>query len=64
MIGAWNDLIEKNNVSYRGIEGDCLYVLQGFLDAKNRSEKLLIKAIAVKLISFRPVQITFVYLRL
>lgn len=49
-------------MSYRGIEGDCLYVLQGFLDAKNRSEKLLIKAIAVKLISFRPVQITFVYL--
>ena len=49
-------------MSYRGIEGDCLYVLQGFLDAKNRSEKLLIKAIAVKLISFRSVQITFVYL--
>ena len=60
MIGDWNDLIEKDNVSYWGIEGDCLYVLQGFLDAKNRSEKLVIKAIAVKLINFRSLQITFV----
>ena len=60
MIGYWNDLIEKDNVSYWGIEGDCLYVLQGFLDAKNRSEKLVIKAIAVKLINFRSLQITFV----
>ena len=58
--GDLNDLIEKYNLSYWGIEGDCLYVLQGFLDAKNRSEKLLIKAIAVKLINFRPLQITFV----
>ena len=53
MIGDWNDLIEKDNVSYWGIEGDCLYVLQG-------SEKLVIKAIAVKLINFRPLQTTFV----
>ena len=60
MIGDWNDLIEKDNVSYWGIEGDCLYVLRGFLDAKNRSEKLVIKAIAVKLINFRSLQITFV----
>ena len=60
MIAYWNDLIEKDNVSYWGIEGDCLYVLQGFLDAKNRSEKLVIKAIAVKLINFRSLQITFV----
>ena len=60
MIEDWNDLIEKDNVSYWGIEGDCLYVLQGFLDAKNRSEKLVIKAIAVKLINFRSLQITFV----
>ena len=60
MIGDLNDLIEKYNVSYWGIQRDCLYVLQGFLDAKNRSEKLLIKAIAVKLKNLRPLQITFV----
>ena len=24
MLGDLNDLIEKNNVSYWGIEGDCL----------------------------------------
>ena len=43
MIGDWNDLIEKDNVSYWGIEGDCLYVLQGFLDAKIDQRNLSLK---------------------